>query len=56
MFNTILLILGLYFCTVVGVITECDNLISKILLKIIPFLGGLYLIFIFFKLQEYITL
>ncbi|WP_205427329.1 hypothetical protein [Clostridium botulinum] len=56
MFNTILLILGLYFCTVVGIITECDNLISKILLKIIPFLGGLYLIFIFFKLQGYITL
>lgn len=56
MFNVILLVLGLYFSAVVGIITECDNLITKIFLKVIPFLGGLYLIFMFFKLQGYIIL
>ncbi|MBY6838677.1 hypothetical protein [Clostridium botulinum] len=55
MLNTILLILGLYICTF-AIITRCDNFISKLVFQIPQFLGGLYLIFMFFKLQGYITL
>lgn len=55
MFNIMLLIIGLYII-VLSVITNYPKLIDKLLLQVPQLLSGLYLIFMFFKLQSYITI
>jgi hypothetical protein len=55
MMNSILLILGLYMC-ILSIITNYSNFMSRVILQIPQFLGGLYLIFMFFKVQGYITI
>jgi hypothetical protein len=55
MLNTILLVLGLYMC-ILSIITSYNNFMSRLILQIPQFLGGLYLIFMFLKLQGYIIM
>ena len=55
MFNNILLGVGIYLCFV-SIICTANGILSKIVIKALPFFCGLYCIFMFLILQGYVTI